>query len=180
MIIGYARVSTKGQNLRTQIEALKAAGCEKIYKEKLSGADNNRPQFKKALASLSEGDVLIVVRLSRLARSAKGLLEALDVILSSGAKFRSLSEPWCDTTTPEGKFTTTVMAGMIEFQRNLILETTAEGREAAQEDGVKFGRPSKLTEAQKREVRKKLAAGEKPSRIAALLGVHRTTISRLK
>ena len=99
-LIAYARVSTEGQTLEAQVRQLKAAGAEKIFKEKVSGARADRPQLKKAIAALGPDDVLLVTRLDRLARSTRDLLNVLDEIAKKGAGFRSLNDAWADTTTP--------------------------------------------------------------------------------
>ena len=102
-IYGYARVSTDGQSLQSQTEALQAAHCERIFAEKLSGAYADRPQLARALATLAQGDTLVVCKLDRLARSTRDLLNTLDTIGKAGASFRSLSDQWADTTTPHGR-----------------------------------------------------------------------------
>ncbi len=128
MIVGYARVSTDGQTLDAQEAALKAAGCAKVYSEKVSGAVTDRKALAKALAVLQESDTLIVTRLDRLARSTQDLLNTLDTITRKGAGFRSLADTWADTTTPHGKLMITVLGGLAEFERSLILARTGEGR----------------------------------------------------
>ena len=110
-IYGYARVSTDGQTLDSQDEALKAAGCENIFREKVSGARADRPQLQRLLAAIGSGDVLVVTRLDRLARSTRDLLNILDTLAKRGAAFRSLSDQWADTTTPHGRLMLTVLGG---------------------------------------------------------------------
>lgn len=144
MKIGYARVSTLDQDLDLQLKALKKAGCQKVFREKVSGASRQRPEFQQMLNQLREGDTVIVWRLDRLARSTRHLLEIMETIREAGARFQSLSEPWADTTTHAGKMIMTVFAGIAEFERELILERTHAGRIAAQARGVRFGRPPKL------------------------------------
>ena len=107
--IGYARVSTDGQSLQSQTEALHAAGCGRVYSEKISGAYSDRPQLGKALAALGEDDTLVVCKLDRLARSTRDLLNTLDAIGKAGASFRSLSDQWADTTTPHGRLMRTCL-----------------------------------------------------------------------
>jgi DNA invertase Pin-like site-specific DNA recombinase len=128
MIVGYARVSTDGQTLDAQQTALKAAGCEKVYSEKISGAVTDRPALAKALTGLGTGDTLVVCKLDRLARSTRDLLNTLAEIAAAGATFKSLGDPWCDTTTPHGRLMLTVLGGLAEFERHLILARTSEGR----------------------------------------------------
>ena len=119
MKIGYARVSTLEQNLDLQLRALAKAGCKKIFREKASGSNRERPQFQRMLDQIRVGDTIIVWKLDRLARSTRELLEAMEAIREAGGRFQSLSEPWADTTTHAGKMIMTVFAGMAEFERDL-------------------------------------------------------------
>lgn len=178
MKIGYARVSTEDQDLDIQLKAIRKASCKKIYKEKISGTSWERPELEKMLKSLEPGDIIIVWRLDRLARSTKMLLEIIDKIINSGAKFVSLSEPWADTTSAAGKLIMTVFAGMAEFERDLIRERTGAGRDAAIKRGVKFGRPSKITPEQKKLAKRLLREGQSIRQVADLFGVHFTTLYR--
>jgi DNA invertase Pin-like site-specific DNA recombinase len=178
-IIGYARVSTDGQSLQSQTEALHAAGASKVYSEKQSGARSDRPQLAKALAALSEGDCLVVCKLDRLARSTRDLLNTLATIGERGATFKSLGDPWADTTTPHGRLMLTVLGGLAEFERHLILSRTAEGRTRVQANGVRFGRKPSLTAFQRAEALRRRAAGETLNEIAKLFGVSHMTIARL-
>ncbi|MBR1301246.1 recombinase family protein [Bradyrhizobium sp. AUGA SZCCT0042] len=180
-IYGYARVSTAGQSLEVQSKALKTAGCGKIFSEKQSGIKANRVQLAKAIAALVDGDLLIVTKIDRLARSTRDLLNSLDQITGSGAGFRSLGDPWCDTTTPHGKLLLTVLAGFAEFDREMIIARTSEGRRLAKANGVHMGRKSKLTPHQRHEALARLAKGtETLSDIGRSYGVSHTTISRLE
>jgi DNA invertase Pin-like site-specific DNA recombinase len=179
-LIAYARVSTEGQTLEAQVAQLKAAGAEKIFKEKVNGARADRPQLKKALAALGPDDVLLVTRLDRLARSTRDLLNVLDEIAKKGAGFRSLNDAWADTTTPHGRLMLTVLGGLAEFERELIRARTGEGRERAKARGVKLGRRSKLTVHQKREALARREAGEPLVEIARTYNVSHSTISRLR
>ena len=176
---GYARVSTRDQDLATQDAELMAAGCAKVFKEKASGAKTDRPELAKVIRRLESGDVLVVTRLDRLARSTRDLLNVLDEISKRGAGFRSLKDNWADTTTPHGKLMLTVLGGLAEFERSLIAARTGEGRKRAQERGVRFGRPRKLTAHQRQEALQRIAAGETQADIARLLNVSPPTISRL-
>src|SRR5881394_1614355 len=142
---GYARVSTDGQSLGAQHAQLHAAGCVKVYAEKISGARSNRPELAKMLKRLDTGDVLIVTRLDRLARSTWDLLNTLDDIAKRGAGFKSLADTWADTTTPHGRLMLTVLGGLAESERELILARTSDGRVRAKARGVRFGRPPALT-----------------------------------
>ena len=178
-LFGYARVSTNGQDLAAQDAELRAFGCAKVFKEKASGARSDRPELAKVIGRLEPGDVLVVVRLDRLARSTRDLLNVLDELSKRGAGFRSLKDTWADTTTPHGKLMLTVLGGLAEFERSLIAARTGEGRKRAQERGVRFGRPRKLTAHQRQEVLQRIAAGETQADIARLLNVSPPTISRL-
>jgi DNA invertase Pin-like site-specific DNA recombinase len=139
MIVGYARVSTDGQTLDAQQAALVAAGAEKVFAEKVSGAVTDRKALARAIAALGAGDVLVVTRLDRLARSTRDLLNVLDAVGKAGAGFRSLADAWADTTTPHGKLMITILGGLAEFERSLILARTSEGRVRAKARGVRFG-----------------------------------------
>jgi DNA invertase Pin-like site-specific DNA recombinase len=145
IVYGYARVSTDGQTLDAQVAALKAAGAEKVFSEKQSGAKTDRAALAKALAALASGDVLVVTRLDRVARSTRDLLNVLATVAERGAGFRSLSDQWADTTTPHGRLMLTVLGGLAEFERSLILARTGEGRTRAMARGVRFGRKPKMT-----------------------------------
>ena len=178
--IGYARVSTSGQNLAGQIAELEAAGCAKVYREKVSGAKTDRTELGKVLNWLEAGDVLIVTRLDRLARSTRDLLNVLDAVAKQGAGFRSLKDTWADTTTPHGRLMLTVLGGLAEFERELIRARTGEGRKRAKDRGVRFGRPRKLTAHQRQEALARLAAGETQADVARTYAVDPTTIGRLQ
>ena len=148
--------------------------------EKVSGAKANRPELAKLLRAIDAGDVLIVTRLDRLARSTRDLLNVLDAVAKAGAGFRSLSDAWADTTTPHGRLMLTVLGGLAEFERELIRARTGEGRTRAKARGVKFGRPPKLTPHQRQEALQRLAAGETQADIARSYAVDPTTIGRLE
>ena len=179
MKIGYARVSTDDQSLDIQMDLLKKAGCEKIFKEKLSGIGLDRPQLSRMISSLKEGDIVVVYRLDRLARSTRILLETIDSIASAKAKFLSLSEPWADTTSPAGRMVMTVLSGIAEFERDLIHSRTSAGRIAARSRGVQFGRPPKLNSDQKKLIMRLLKEGEPVKEVARTFDVHTATIYRL-
>jgi DNA invertase Pin-like site-specific DNA recombinase len=135
-IYGYARVSTGGQSLASQDAQLRAAGCTKIYAEKISAVRSDRPALAKLLKRLDRGDVLTVTRLNRLARSTRDLLNILDAIGKAGAGFKSLGDAWANTTTPHGRLMLTVLAGLAEFERELIIARTGEGRTRAKAHGA--------------------------------------------
>jgi DNA invertase Pin-like site-specific DNA recombinase len=177
-IYGYARVSTDAQTLDAQHEALKAAGAEKIFQEKVSGAKTDRKALAKAMAALQPGDVLLVTKLDRLARSTRDLLNTLHAIGEKGAGFRSLADTWADTTTPHGRLMVTVLGGLAEFERSLILSRTGEGRTRAMAQGVRFGRKPKLSPFQAAEAVRRREAGETLTAIGKSYGVSHTTIAR--
>lgn len=181
MIYGYARVSTAAQDHAGQVAQLTAAGCDQVVTEKLSAAaGRQRPQLVRLVKQLQAGDVLMVVKLNRLARSARDALNIIHALLVKGAGFRSMGEPWADTTTPAGRFLVTVFVGLAEFDREMILERTAEGRVNAKARGVRLGRTPTLTRDQAAFVVK--ARTERPripiSQLQALLKVSRSTICR--
>jgi DNA invertase Pin-like site-specific DNA recombinase len=178
---GYARVSTDGQSVDAQVKQLREAGCEKIFRETASGARSDRAQLSRALAALDKGDVLMVTRLDRLARSTRDLLNTLAAIAAKEAGFRSLGDTWADTTTAHGRLMLTVLGGLAEFERELIRARTGEGRERAKARGVKMGRKPKLTPHQQREaVRRRDREGEPVREIARTFNVSHSTISRLQ
>lgn len=179
MKIGYARVSTVDQKLDSQLAALKKAGCRKIFQEKISGAKRNRPELDKLLEQLREGDVVVVWKLDRIARSTRDLLDIMETIGAVGAKFQSLSEPWADTTSHAGKLIMTIFGGIAEFERDLIRERTSAGRAEAIKRGVPFGRPQKLTNEQKKLAQRLLREGKSVKQVAETFEVHASTIYRL-
>jgi DNA invertase Pin-like site-specific DNA recombinase len=178
-VFGYARVSTRDQDLGGQIAELQAAGCGNIFREKASGTKTDRPELAKAIRRLEAGDVLVVTRLDRLARSTRDLLNILDAIAKAGAGFKSLKDAWADTTTPHGRLMLTVLGGLAEFERELIRARTDDGRRRAKARGVKFGRPSALTAHQQQEAIQRLAEGAVQADLARTYGVSEATISRL-
>jgi DNA invertase Pin-like site-specific DNA recombinase len=179
-VYGYARVSTDGQTLDAQIAQLKAAGAEKVFREKVSGARADRPELARLLRSLAPGDRVLVTRLDRLARSTRDLLNTLAAIADHKAGFRSLNDAWADTTTPHGRLMLTVLGGLAEFERELIRARTGEGRERAKARGVRLGRKPKLTAHQRQEALVRREAGEALTEIARSYDVHYSTISRLQ
>jgi DNA invertase Pin-like site-specific DNA recombinase len=178
-VYGYARVSTRDQDLTAQDTELIAAGCAKVFKEKISGARSDRAELQKLVRRIDAGDVLVVTRLDRLARSTRDLLNLIDAVSKRGAQFKSLKDSWCDTTTPHGRLLLTVLGGLAEFERELICARTGEGRKQAKNRGVRFGRPSRLNQYQKHEALSRLAAGESQADVARSYGVSQPTISRL-
>jgi DNA invertase Pin-like site-specific DNA recombinase len=151
MIFGYARVSTDSQSVNAQVAALRRHGARKVFREVASGDKTDRAQLRRVIDQLDAGDVLLVTRLDRLARSTRDLLNTLAAIADRKAGFRSLSDTRADTTTPHGRLILTVLGGLAEFEKELIRARTGEGRERAKARGVKMGRKLKLTDHQKRE-----------------------------
>src|SRR5271168_1926850 len=151
MKYGYARVSTDGQSVDAQVRQLTKAGCAKVFRETASGAKTDRAQLRRAVAQLDAGDVLVVTRLDRLARSTRDLLNMLAAIGDRKAGFRSLADAWADTTTAHGRLMLTVLGGLAEFERELIRTRTGEGRARAKAAGKSLGRKPKLTPHQKQE-----------------------------
>ena len=180
MIYGYARVSSEGKDADAQVKELRAIGAEKVYREMASSAQTDRAQLRRVIGQLADGDVLMVTRLDRLARSTRDLLNILAQIAVKGAGFRSLHDVWADTTTAHGFLMLTVLGGLAEFERELILARTGEGRKRATERGVKMGRTPKLTLHQQREALQRRDAGEATREIARSFDVHHSTISRLQ
>jgi DNA invertase Pin-like site-specific DNA recombinase len=180
MIYGYARVSTDGQSVTAQVAELRKHGAGKVFREVASGAKTDRAQLRRVLDQFDVGDVLMVTRLDRLARSTRDLLNTLAAITGKKAGFRSLDDAWADTTTAHGRLMLTVLGGLAEFERDLIRTRTGEGRERAKARGVKLGRKPKLTEHQKREaIRRRDRDGEPVREIARSYNVSHSTISRL-
>lgn len=179
-LVGYARVSTFGQTLDAQVEQLTAAGCSRIFKEKVSGARADRRELNRLLATLGEGDQVLVTRIDRLARSTFDLFAIVRRIVDAKAQFRSLAEPWADTATSTGRLMLAVLGGLADVERDLIRTRTAEGRARAKERGQVMGRRSSLSPQQKQEVRERLADGAQLADLARTFNVSRSTISRLR
>jgi DNA invertase Pin-like site-specific DNA recombinase len=179
-IVGYARVSTQGQSLAAQLEALRAAGAGTIYREKVSGARADRPQLGKLMAALEPDDIVVVTKLDRLGRSTRELLDLIERISEEGAAFRSLGDPLWDTSSSQGRLLSTLLAAIAEFERELIRERTGEGRKRAMAAGVKFGRKRKLSDYQRAEAIKRRAIGETLASIARSYAVDISMISRLR
>jgi DNA invertase Pin-like site-specific DNA recombinase len=156
-----------------------AIGCSKVFAEKVSGAKTDRAELAKVLRRLEPGDVLVVTRLDRLARSTRDLLNIVGTIAEREAGFRSLKDTWADTTTPHGRLMLTVLGGLAEFERELIRARTGEGMKRAKDRGVKFGRPAALTPHQRQEALQRLANGNAQVDIARAFNVSQATISRL-
>jgi DNA invertase Pin-like site-specific DNA recombinase len=181
MKIGYARVSTSGQELDTQLEQLQVAGCEKVFSEKQSGRlADNRPELQRALEFVREGDVLVITKLDRLARSMSDLWEIVRLLERKAVAFRVLDQAGLDTSQATGKLLLNILGSIAEFERDLINTRTAEGRAAAQQKGVKFGRKPSLSAEQIERLR---ADAEQAllskEALAQKYGVSRNTVYRL-
>ena len=158
-LVGYARVSTVGQTLDSQLEQLRAAGCtsRNIYREKVTGARADRRELLRLLKAIAPGDVVTVTRIDRLARSTFDLFGIVKRIVDAKAQFRSLAELWADTGT--GRLMIAVLGGLADVERDLIRTRTAEGRSRAQKRGQHMGRPPKLTPQHQKEARRRRAEG---------------------
>ena len=177
-LIGYARVSTTDQNPELQIDALKAAGCQRVFTDKASGSLSSRPQLDRMLDHLREGDVVVVWRLDRLGRSLKNLIALVEDLADRGVGFRSLSES-IDTTTANGKLFFSIMGALAEFERDLIRERTMAGLEAARARGRVGGRPPKMTPEKVKVAREMYDSKEYTvEAIAKTIGVSRKTVYR--
>src|SRR3954449_12556838 len=175
-LIGYARVSTYGQTLDSQLEQLRKAGCtsRNIYREKVTGARADRRELNRMLGKLGPGDVVTVTRIDRLARSTFDLFAIVKQIVDAKAQFRSLAEPWADTGTSTGRLMIAVLGGLADVERDLIRTRTAEGRSRAQKRGQRMGRKPKLTEAQQDETRRRRAEGATLNELASSYDVSRS------
>jgi DNA invertase Pin-like site-specific DNA recombinase len=179
MKYGYARVSSKAQDYTSQVEALRAAGCEKIYSEKQSGKSRDgRPEFAKLLKALLPGDTVVVTKLDRLARSSRDLHNILHELEGLSCGFISLGESWCDTTSDVGVLVLTIMGGIAEFERKLIRGRTEEGIERAKRQGKRFGRPERLDDGQKRVIAELYGKGKTIPELAEEYGCGVGTIWR--
>jgi len=179
MRIGYARVSSLTQDYQAQIEALKAAGCEKIFSEKASGKNREgRREFERLMKTLEPGDVVVVVKLDRLARSSRDLFNILHELQAIGCGFVSLGEAWCNTESDVGKLLIAVMSGVAEFERSRIRSRCEAGIERARKMGTEFGRPRRLNNAQRRKIAERHAAGETLEALAAEYEVGVSTVWR--
>lgn len=176
--IGYARVSSiNGQRIDLQLDALNAAGCVKVFEEKVSGSTTSRPELDACLSYLREGDVLVVYKLDRLGRSLKHLLTIIDDLRARGIGFKSLTDG-IDTTTSTGRLLFSIMGSFAEFERSLIQERTNAGLKAAKERGKLGGRPTKLTTEIAEQIAELRATGKKAEVIAEELGLGRATVYR--
>jgi DNA invertase Pin-like site-specific DNA recombinase len=179
MLIGYARVSTNDQETATQVAALKASGCERIYREKASGGRWDRPELHRLLDQLRERDVLVVWKLDRLSRSLRDVLTIMERLTEAQAGFRSLTEA-IDTTTPAGRMMMQMVGAFAEFERAMLRERTKAGLDSARREGRIGGRRPKLSPQQQSEIRRMVSRGDKTAADAArLFRIHPATVCRL-
>ena len=179
MIYGYARVSTDAQDLTSQVAQLKAAGCARIYREKVSGRTADRPELKRMMKALHSGDVVVTPAVDRLSRDTTDLLVIARDIQQAGAGLRSLAEPVLDTTGDFAELVLAMLGVAAKLERRRILERTARGRADAMAAGVRFGPKPILTPHQQREAWQRIEAGETQRSIARSYNVSQATISRL-
>jgi DNA invertase Pin-like site-specific DNA recombinase len=177
--IGYARVSTKAQELERQLRALKAERCDEIFKDTASGKSlAGRPELRKALDRLAPGDELVIAEWDRATRSMWDGLQILKEIIDAGAQVRVLDRTYIDLTSPIGRGFMAFISAMAEDERLRIIKRTSEGRSIARDKCVKMGPKFKLNDVQKAEARRRLADGEAAAHLAKLYGVSRATIYR--
>lgn len=179
MIYGYARVSTAAQDLTAQRAQLDAAGCDRVYCEKITGTHADRPQLRRLLAAVQPGDIVITPAVDRISRDTTDLLAIARQMKEAGAGLRSLAEPFLDTTSESAEIVLAILGVAAKLERRRILERTAHGRAAAMAQGVKFGRKPKLTPHQQREAAGRVAAGEPQRAVARSYNVSQSTIARL-
>src|ERR1700732_1026259 len=179
MIYGYARVSTDAQDLASQLAQLKAAGCEKTFREKLTGTTADQPQLKKLMRDLAPGDVVITPAVDRLSRDVTDLLVIARDMQRAGAGLRSIAEPVVDTTSDFAELVLAMLGVAAKLERRRIAERTARGRADAKAKGMRFGRKPKLTMHQQREARERIEAGETQRSVARSYNVSQATISRV-
>ncbi len=177
MQVGYARISTGGQNLEGQLDALQAAGCERIFEERASGSRSDRPILSQALEFVRAGDVLVTYRLDRIARSLPHLITVMDDLNQRGVEFRSLTEN-LDTSSPGGRLIFHVFGAVSQFELDLIRERTRTGLDAARKRGRVGGRPRRMTEGKIRAAKKLLADGTPVKEVANTLDVSVPTLFR--
>lgn len=180
MLIGYARISTDDQSFALQVDALQAAGCERVFQDRGSGAKSDRAGLKEAVAACTSGDVLTVWKLDRLGRSLPDLVELVEALKARGVGLKVLTGAGAsiDTTRAEGRLIFGIFAALAEFERELIRERTKAGMQAAKRRGRHVGRPRKLTPHQLAHARALIEGGTEKAEVAALLGVGKATLRR--
>jgi DNA invertase Pin-like site-specific DNA recombinase len=176
MLIGYARVSTKDQNLERQIDELSKANCEKIFQEKISGTKKNRPEFDRMMDQLRPGDVVIVSEITRISRSTKDLVDIVETFKQNGVELKSLKESWLDTTSAHGKLLFTIFAGLAEFERDITVERVKSGLEAARARGRVGGKPKADPKIVAKALKMYDSNAYKVSEITEITGLSKKTI----
>ena len=180
MRYGYARVSSKAQDYMAQVEALQAAGCEKIFSEKKSGkSTDGRREFDRLMKALLPGDTVVVAKLDRLARSTRDLANIIHDLEQKGCGFVSLRKSWCDSSSAAGRLMLTIMGGISEFERELIRSRCDEGIERARAKGTKFGRKAKLDAGERRVIAERYGKGETMAALAQAYQCGEATIWRV-
>ena len=174
--VGYARVSSTGQDLGVQLEKLK--GCDKVFKEKRSGIDAGRPELKRGLEYLREGDTLLVTKIDRLARSTSDLYRIVSTLAEKGVAFKVVDDPTIDTTSRTGKLIMGILALIAEFENDIRRERQMDGIARAKEQGVRFGRKAKLVPKKIKEIRGLRAAGLTVPAIMSSTGLSKASIYR--
>jgi len=177
MLVGYARVSTKDQNLDMQLDALKAAGCDRIFDDTISGARGERLGLAKALEQLRPGDTLVIWKLDRLGRTLKQLINLVDELAARQVDFRSLTDN-IDTSSPSGRFFFHMMASLAQMERELLKERTKAGIATARKRGKHPGRRRRLDESKVQSAKRLLASGQPAGQVATHLGVSVSTLYR--
>jgi DNA invertase Pin-like site-specific DNA recombinase len=178
MKIGYARVSTEDQNLDLQLDALEKAGCEKFFREKITGKNNDRPEFQRMLDTVRRGDVVVVWKIDRLGRNTLLILETINKIHESGALFQSLTETWADSTTPMGKLFVTIAAGFAQYERDQIIQRTKAGLEQARRRRGRLGPPIKINQEIGDFICEQREQGKSVREISKIIKLNETTIWR--
>ena len=177
-IVGYARVSTTGQDLAVQLEKLQAARCDKIFKEKRSGVDAGRPELKRCLEYLRERDTLLVTKIDRLARSTSDLYRIVSLLAEKGVAFKVTDDPSIDTTSRTGKLVIGILALIAEFENDIRRERQMDGIAKAKERGVRFGRKRELTDEAIAEVKALRDAGNTVPAIMREKGLSKSSVYR--
>ena len=178
-LIGYSRVSTTDQKTDLQVDALKAAGCLKIFQDEMSGAKTNRPGLEQALSYMREGDALVVWKLDRLGRSLQHLLEVVNGLQDRGIQFCSLTEA-INTSTNGGRLVFSIFGALAQFERELIKERVTAGLDSAKRRGKILGRPTVVSDSKKQAIAAMTAQGVPTSEICKSLGISRATYFRSK
>src|SRR4029453_14445630 len=177
-VVGYARLSSTGQDLSVQLEKLDKAGCKKVFKEKRSGVDAGRPELRRCLEYLREGDTLLVTKIDRLARSTLDLYRIVSHLNKKGVAFKVTDDPTIDTTSRTGKLVMGILALIAEFENDIRRERQMDGIAKAKDRGVKFGRKRELTDDKVKEIRTLRKSGETVPAIIKRTGFSKASVYR--